>query len=160
MEKKMADAFLLFGSVHAQSLSPVQLFVTPWTVACQPLLSMGLSRQGYWSGLPFPSLGDLPNPGIEPCIGRASSLPLSHPGRPWYLGTRILLSFVGMDPKITIFWNSSIKRPWLLIFLHSFSRSLFNSPESWRWEFKFLQMGFLLMTKAIVRNENATTDWF
>ena len=39
---------------------------TPWTVACQGPLSMGFSRQDYWSGLPFPSLGDLPQPGIEP----------------------------------------------------------------------------------------------
>ena len=39
---------------------------TPWTVACQALLSMGFSRQEYWSGLPFPSPGDLPDPGIEP----------------------------------------------------------------------------------------------
>ena len=39
---------------------------TPWTVACQALLFMGFSRQGYWSGLPFPAPGDLPDPGIEP----------------------------------------------------------------------------------------------
>ena len=47
-------------------LSPVQLFVTPWTVARQRSLSMGFSRQEYWSGLPFPPPGDLPDPGIEP----------------------------------------------------------------------------------------------
>ena len=41
-------------------------FVTLWTVARQASLSMGFSRQEYWSGLPFPSPGDLPNPGIEP----------------------------------------------------------------------------------------------
>ena len=46
--------------------SHVQLFATPRTVACQAPLSMGLSRQDYWSGLPFPFPGDLPNPGIEP----------------------------------------------------------------------------------------------
>jgi len=40
--------------------------VTPWTAAHQAPLSMGFSRQGYWCGLPFPSPGDLPNPGIEP----------------------------------------------------------------------------------------------
>ena len=39
--------------------------MTPWTVACQAPLSMGLSRQKYWSGLPFPSPGDLPDPGIK-----------------------------------------------------------------------------------------------
>ena len=43
-----------------------QLFATPWTVARQALLSMGFSRQEYWSGLPCPPPGDLPNPGIEP----------------------------------------------------------------------------------------------
>ena len=49
-----------------KSLSRVLLFATPWTVAYQAPPSMGFSRQEYWSGLPFPSPGDLPNPGIEP----------------------------------------------------------------------------------------------
>ena len=48
------------------SLSCVRPFSTLWTVAHQAPSSMGFSRQEYWSGLPFPSLGDLPNPGIEP----------------------------------------------------------------------------------------------
>ena len=52
--------------VKEKSLSRVQLFVTPWTVAYQTPLSMGFSRQECWSGLPFPSPGDLPNPGINP----------------------------------------------------------------------------------------------
>ena len=43
-----------------------QFFVTPWTKARQAPLSMEFSRQEYWSGLPFPSAGDFPNPGIEP----------------------------------------------------------------------------------------------
>ena len=49
-----------------KSLSRVQLFATPWTVAYQAPLSMGFSRQESWSGLPFPSPVDLPDPGIEP----------------------------------------------------------------------------------------------
>ena len=49
-----------------KSLSRVRLFATPWTMAHQAPPSMGFSRQEYWSGLPFPSPGDLPNPGIEP----------------------------------------------------------------------------------------------
>ena len=49
-----------------KSLSRVQLFVTPRTVAYQAPPSMGFFRQEYWSGLPFPSPRDLPNPGIEP----------------------------------------------------------------------------------------------
>ena len=52
--------------VKVKSLSHVKLFGTPWMVAYQGLQSMGFSRQEYWSGLPFPSPGDLPNPGIEP----------------------------------------------------------------------------------------------
>ena len=47
-------------------LSHVRLFATPLTVTCQAPLSVGFSRQEYWSGLPFPSPGDLPHPGIEP----------------------------------------------------------------------------------------------
>ena len=45
--------------------SVVSDFVTLWTIASQAPLSMGFSRQEYWSGLPFPSTGDLPDPGIE-----------------------------------------------------------------------------------------------
>ena len=47
-------------------LSHVQLFMTPWTIAHQAPLSMGFSRQEYWSGLSFPPPGDLPDPGIKP----------------------------------------------------------------------------------------------
>ena len=52
--------------VKVKLLSPGRLFATPWTVAYKVPPSMGFSRQEYWSGLPFPSPGDLPNPGIEP----------------------------------------------------------------------------------------------
>ena len=52
--------------VKVKSLSCVQLFATPWTVAYQAPPSMGFSRQEYWSGVLFPSPGDLPNPGIKP----------------------------------------------------------------------------------------------
>ena len=52
--------------VKVKSVSCVQLFVTLWTVAYQAPLSMEFSRQEYWSGLPFPSPGDLPDPGTEP----------------------------------------------------------------------------------------------
>ena len=52
--------------MSAQSLSRVHLFVTPWTVAHQAPLSMGLSQQEYWSGLSFPPPQDLSNPGIKP----------------------------------------------------------------------------------------------
>ena len=52
--------------VKVKSLSCVRLFTTPWGVAYQAPPSVGFSRQEYWSGLLFPSPGDLPNPGIEP----------------------------------------------------------------------------------------------
>ena len=58
--------------------------MTPWTVAYQPPPSMGFSRQECWSGLPFPSPGDLPNPGIEagsPAL-QADTLPSEPPGKP------------------------------------------------------------------------------
>ena len=67
-----------------QPLSCVWLFETPWTVAHQASPSMGFSRQEYWSGLPFPFSGDLPNPGIEsgsPAL-QADSLPSNPPGKP------------------------------------------------------------------------------
>ena len=52
--------------VNVKSLSRVQLFVTPWTVAYQAPPPVGFSSQEYWSRMPFPSAGDLPDPGIEP----------------------------------------------------------------------------------------------
>ena len=68
--------------VKVKSLSRVGLFASPWTVAYQALRSMGFSRQEYWSGLPFPSPGDLPNPGIEPGSPalQTDALPSEPPG--------------------------------------------------------------------------------
>ena len=65
-------------------LSCVQLLATPWTVAYQVLPSMGFFRQEYWSGLPFPSPGDLPTPGIKPGSPalQADSLLSEPPGKP------------------------------------------------------------------------------
>ena len=64
-------------------LHHIQLFVTPWTVVSQTPLSMGFSRQKHWSGLPFPSPGDLPDPEIEPGSPafQADSLPSEPPGK-------------------------------------------------------------------------------
>ena len=66
-------------------LSRVRLFATPWTVAYQALPSMGFSRQEYWSGLPFPSPGDLPDSGIEPGSPalQADALTSEPPGKPY-----------------------------------------------------------------------------
>ena len=67
--------------------SCIQLFATPWTIAHQAPLSTGFSRQDYWSELPCPSPGDLPNPGTEPTFPASAALqvvlyPLSHLGNP------------------------------------------------------------------------------
>ena len=69
---------------EVKSLSCVQLFATPWTVAYQASPSMGFSRQEYWSGLPFPSPGDLPDPGIEPRspASWADAVTSEPPGKP------------------------------------------------------------------------------
>ena len=60
------DTLSLTLKSEVKSLSRIGLFATPWTVAHQAPPSMGFSRQEYWSGLPFPSPGDLPDAGIEP----------------------------------------------------------------------------------------------
>ena len=69
--------------VKVKSLSRVQLFATPWTVAYQAPQFMEFSRQEYWSGLPFPSPRDLPDPGIEPRSSalQADTLPSEPPGK-------------------------------------------------------------------------------
>ena len=66
-----------------KSLSCVQLFTTPWTVALQAPPSRGVPKQGYWSGLPFPSPGNLPDPGIKPMSPplQADSLLSEPPGK-------------------------------------------------------------------------------
>ena len=80
--------------------SHVQLCATLWTIACWAPLSMGFSRQKYWSGLPCPPPGDLPNPGVEPCIsyvyctGMRVLYYCRHLGSPWsqiYLGSNLIL---------------------------------------------------------------------
>ena len=72
--------------VKVKLLNRVQLLGTPWTIAHQALLSMRFFRQEYWSGLPFPFPGDLPNPGIEPTspVLQADFLPLNHWGSSIY----------------------------------------------------------------------------
>ena len=82
--KLLIAMLLLLRKVKVKSLNCVRLFATPWTVARQAPLSMGFSRQEYWSGLPFPSLGDLSNPGIKPRSPalQADALSSEPPGKP------------------------------------------------------------------------------
>ena len=97
--------------MHAQPLRSYRLFVTPWTVAHQAPLSMGLSRQEYWSGLPCPPPGDLPHPGIEhvslvSSALQADSLPLSHGGslQPSYF----IIIYVFLWTILSIFWKKTM----------------------------------------------------
>ena len=74
----------------------VQLFAIPWTVAFQAPLSVGFSRKEYWSGLPFPSLGDLPDPGIEPTCHTSPALAdgfftTEPPGKPRHVSSTLQL---------------------------------------------------------------------
>ena len=82
--------------LEVKSLSCVQLFATPWTVAYQAPLSMEFSRQEYWSGLPFPLPGDLPDPGIEPSLPHCRQT-LYHLSHHWPLGKR----------KFKLLWNNT-----------------------------------------------------
>ena len=72
------------ATVPAKLLRCIQLFVSPWTVAHQAPLSIGFSRQEYWSGLRFPSPGDPPDPGIEPGSSalETDALTSEPPGKP------------------------------------------------------------------------------
>ena len=78
------------------SLSRVRLFATPWTVAYQASPSMGFSRQEYWSGVPSPSPGDLPDPGIEPGSPalEADALTSEPPGKPFVVLVSYKSAFV------------------------------------------------------------------
>ena len=99
-KKPVTDFFVSPSICHemmgseVKSLSRVRLFPIPWTVAYQAPPSLGFSWQEYWSGLPFPSPGDIPNPGIEPESPalQADSLPTELPGT-LNLLVMIILSF-------------------------------------------------------------------
>ena len=101
-----------FSTIWAVSevklISRARLFATPWTVAYQAPPSVGFSRQEYWSGLPLPSPGDLPHPGIEPrsLALQADALPSEPPGKLiWAIGKSQILSRVWLFATP---WNS----PW------------------------------------------------
>ena len=84
----------VYVCVRARAQSVVSDSATPWTVAHQAPLSMGFSRQEYWSGLPFPSPGDLPDPGIEPASLVSPALAggfftPAPPGMPQVYGTKV-----------------------------------------------------------------------
>ena len=101
--KSVLVLWFSYSFVKVKSLSHVQLFATPWTVACQAPSSVGFSRQEYWSGLPFPSLGDFPDPGIEPrsLALQVDTLTPELPGKPFFHSIMLFWIFC---PSIWI-WN-------------------------------------------------------
>ena len=80
--------FLLGGGGGCLVIKSCLILLTPWIVACQTSLSMGFTSQEYWSRLPCPPPGDLPNPGIEPRSPtlQADGLPSEPPGKPMNIG--------------------------------------------------------------------------
>ena len=95
-----------------KSLSRVQLFASPWTVACQAPPSMGFSRQEYCSGLPFPSPGDLSYPGIKPESPalQADSLPSELPGSPSRFRRGNPQNWMGRRPPSAKLWSAERTR--------------------------------------------------
>ena len=114
--------------VCAQSLSPVQLFVTPWTIACQAPLSIGFSQQEYWSGLPFPSPGDLLYSGIKPTPPAFAGkfFITEPPGKP----NSILLMLRRRPWEIIIFFKVWKRWGYLERSMRRMSGKLFLSPEN------------------------------
>ena len=107
--------------LHAQPLSCIRLFATLQTIDSQTPLSTGFPRQEYWSGLPFPPPGDLPDPGIVPASPafQEDALWLSHWGRPQILKTehleendcmsKLLAKASGFTNKWDISWAASLQ---------------------------------------------------
>ena len=99
-----------------KSLSRVRLFVTPWTVAYQAPPSMGFSRQEYWNGVPFPSPGDLPDPGIEPWSPafQADTLTSEPSGKLWrkvYSNTLFIFFVFSFEfLLLLLLWKSDFKQ--------------------------------------------------
>ena len=114
--KKMGLCWIQCMKVKVKSLSRVRLFVTPWTIAYQAPPSMRFSRQECWSGLPFPSPGDLPDPGIEPGSPalQADTLPSEPPGALCIIeivfNANGSISFKGPLRKRSLKWSFKWKR--------------------------------------------------
>ena len=98
----------MLSEVKVKLLSRVRLFATPWTVAYQAPPSMGFSRQEYWSGVPSPSPGDLPEPGIEPRSPalEADTLTPEPPRKPNML-SRLVITFLPWSKRLLISWLQS-----------------------------------------------------
>ena len=120
--------WLLFHACLLSHFSHIQLFETLWNVAHQALLSVGFSRQEYWSGLPCPAPGYIPDPGVEPAslmlpALQADSLPTEPWGKPMHAYTCIYMQTQSLQSSLTFYdsmdcslpdcslcpWNSPVK---------------------------------------------------
>ena len=105
--------------VKVKSLSRVRLFVIPWTVVYQVSLSIGFSRQEYWSGLTFPSPGDLPdqgsNPGLLHC--RQTLYPLSHQGRVNISNSMFVETFIFLHHPPSLILSYCTCSEWYVTFI-------------------------------------------
>ena len=119
--------------------SHVWLFLTPWTVSCQAPLSLGFSRQEYWSGLPCPPPGDLPDPEIEPFVSslylhwQVGSLPLVPPGKPKFPSSRHITVCLPQckNENISVFYvKTDIKAIWSHLKI-SDSQAVWNKSTYW-----------------------------
>ena len=121
-------------STRKCTLSHIRLFVTLWTVARQALLSMGFSRQEYWSGLPFPPPGDLPDPGIEPWSpSLQTDSSLSEPPGKLSIFCNLLFFCFGFW-VISSVWSYSVSIEFFFFTIFLFFRNLC----SWFWIFYFM----------------------
>ena len=151
--------------VKVKSLSHVRLFATPWTVALQAPPSMGFSRQECWSGLPFPSPGDLPNPGIEPRSPalQADTLTSEPPGiiimcKFLYVSAHVYISLKKYAPFIWLLMGSISrkgKNHWIRPGLVSISFDLLLSQTL------FTHMDSLqcCVSRATLKNHSLARKW-
>ena len=144
----------------------------PWTVICQAPLSMGFPRQEYWRGLPFTSLGDFPDPGIEPMSPVLLSVPKSCPTLcdPWTAAHQASLSFTIFRSLLKLMSTESVMPPNPLILFHPFlllssifpSIKVFSSELALyiRWP-KFLSFSFSIsLSNEYSGLSSFRIDWF
>ena len=132
--------------VKVKSLSPVRLFSTPWTIACQAPLSMEFSRQEYWSGLPVPSPGDLPGAAIEPSPTlQADALPSEPPGKP--LDSQRWFHFLSLSEELYLVQL-------VFIVLAMWCKTLFSKS----FNFIIKQLGSLLTDSLVTRFSGSSSS--
>ena len=137
--------------------------MTPWTVACQAPLSMGFFRQEYWTGLPFPSPGDLSDPGIEPA--QVDPLPAEPQGKPKNtgVGSLSLLQWIFQTQELN---RGLLHCRWILYQL-SYQRSppalaggFFTSRTTWKVRSPYKNPIFSLSYFLLFLEKYSAQNWF